>query len=194
MDALTFISELVRSLAWPATSVVLVLLLRKPIAELIPLLRRLKYKDLELEFGRRVAEVKAEASEELPPPQPPAAYEAAEEQTLLELAKLSPRAAVTEAWRQVEVAAIEAARRNDISVSPSEAMSPTRVLRALERHRVIDAGKLGLMHDLRGLRNQAAHSPEFAISTAAALEYVQLARRMFDFLKVARRGDAERDS
>ena len=184
---------MVRALAWPATAFVLVLLLRKPIAELIPLLTRLKYKDLELEFGRRVAEVKAEASEELPPPKPPAALEAAEEQTLLELAKLSPRAAVTEAWRQAEVAAIDAARRNDIYLSPSEVTSPVRVLRSLERHGVIDAGKLGLMHDLRGLRNQAVHSPDFAVSTAAALEYVQLARRVVDFLKVARRGDAAGD-
>ena len=78
----------------------LILLLRKPIADLILLLTRLKYKDLELEFGRRLAEVTAEAGEELPPPHPPAPLEAAEEQTLVELAKVSPRSAVTEAWRR----------------------------------------------------------------------------------------------
>jgi hypothetical protein len=190
VDALTFIAEMVKALAWPSMALALVLLLRKPIAELIPLLTRLKYKDLELEFGRRVAEVKAEAGEELPPPQTPAPLEAAEEQTLLELAKLSPRAAITEVWRQVELAALDGARRNDIYISPSEATSPARVLRALERHRVIDAGKLGLVHDLRGLRNQAVHSPDFAVTSASALEYVQLARRVVDFLKTARRGDA----
>ena len=187
MDALTFIAEIVKALAWPAMVLALVLLLRKPIADLIPLLTRLKYKDLELEFGRRLAEVTAEAGEELPPPHPPAPLEAAEEQALVELAKVSPRSAVTEAWRQVEVAAVEAARRNDISLSPSDATSPARVLRALERHRVIDAGKLGLIHNLRELRNQAVHSPDFAVTSAAALEYAQLARRVVEFLKAARR-------
>lgn len=186
MDALTFIAEIVKALAWPAMVLTLVFLLRKPIADLIPLLTRLKYKDLELEFGRRLAEVTAEAGEELPPPHPLAPLEAAEEQTLLELAKVSPRSAVTEAWRQVEVAAVEAARRNDISLSPSDATSPARVLRALERHRVIDAGKLDLIHNLRELRNQAVHSPDFAVTSAAALEYAQLARRVVEFLKAAR--------
>lgn len=60
MDVLTFISELIKSLAWPVAIIILVILLRKPIVELIPLLRRLKYKDLELEFSQEVTELKAE--------------------------------------------------------------------------------------------------------------------------------------
>jgi len=47
MDTLTFISELIKAVAWPMTAIVLVVLLRKPIIELIPLLRKLKYKELE---------------------------------------------------------------------------------------------------------------------------------------------------
>ena len=187
MDVLAFIAELIKALAWPATVLILVCLLRKPVAELIPLLTRLKYKDIELEFGRRVAEVKAEATEELPPPEPAAVLESAEEQTVLELAKLSPRAAVTEAWRQVEVAAVEAARRNDIYLSPSELTSPVRVLRALERNQIIEMGKIGLLHDMRGLRNQAVHAPEFAITATAAMEYVQVARRLVEYLKIVSR-------
>jgi len=189
VDALSFVVEMVKALAWPIMVLVLVLLLRRPIAQLVPLLTRLKYKDLELEFGRRVAEVTAEAGEELPPPHKRPFPEAAADQILGELAGISPRAAVTEAWRQVEVAAVDAAVRNDIHLSPTEATSPARVLRALERHRVIDAGKLGLVHDLRGLRNQAVHSPEFAVTRAAALEYTLVARRMVDFLATARRGE-----
>jgi len=60
MDALTFISELIKAVAWPVTAIALVVLLRKPIVELIPLLRRLKYKELELEFAQEVSELKAE--------------------------------------------------------------------------------------------------------------------------------------
>lgn len=183
MSALTFIAELVKTLAWPVTVMILVWLLRKPIRELVPLLTRLKYKDFEVEFGRHMAELKAEASEELPPREPVAAG-VGEEGALNELAKLSPRAAITEAWRQVEVAALQAARRSDISLSPTE-VTTTRVIRSLEQCRLIDAGKIALLHDLRGLRNQAAHAPDFAISTEAALDYIQLARRMREYLETA---------
>lgn len=148
---------------------------------------RLRYKDLELEFGRGVAEVKAEAIEELPPLEKAIAAGAAEDQQLSELAKLSPRAAITEAWRQVEAAAVQAARRNDVSLAPAEVASTGRVIRSLEQHGVIDVGKIGLLHDLRGLRNQAVHAPDFAVSTDAALDYVQLARRVREYLETARR-------
>ena len=54
MDTLTFVSEALKSLAWPVVVVFLVLMLKKPITELIPLLRKLKYKELEMEFSEAV--------------------------------------------------------------------------------------------------------------------------------------------
>lgn len=188
MNALTFIVELVKALAWPTTIMILAWLLRKPIRELIPLLTRLKYKDLELEFGRRMSEVKADASEELPPPEPVAAAGTAELRKLIEQAMRSPRAAIAEAWTQVEIAALLAAHRNNL-FSPTDVTTTTRVIRALERRGVIDAGKIGLLHDLRALRDQAVHSPDFGVSTENALDYVQLARRLREYLETARGSD-----
>jgi hypothetical protein len=54
---------------------------------------------------------------------------------------------------------------------------------------VIDAGKVDLLHDLRGLRDQAAYSPDFAVSTENALDYIRFTRRMVDYLDAARRSD-----
>ena len=56
MDRLTFVAELVAALAWPVTVLACVLLLRGFVTALVPLLRKLKYSDLELQFGREVAE------------------------------------------------------------------------------------------------------------------------------------------
>jgi hypothetical protein len=66
MDALQFTSSLVGSLAWPSVVLAIVVALRKPLSDLLPLLQRLKYKDLELDFGKRVEELRAEVAEELP--------------------------------------------------------------------------------------------------------------------------------
>ncbi|MGH2397987.1 MAG: hypothetical protein ACRDFW_13640 [bacterium] len=73
MDWLTFIARVIDAAAWPVTVFVILLLLRKPLSGLIPLLQRLKYKDLELEFGRQIQEVRQEVQAELPAaPAPPA--------------------------------------------------------------------------------------------------------------------------
>jgi hypothetical protein len=186
VNTLTFIAELIKALAWPAVITVLAFLLKKPIRELIPLLTHLKYKDLELEFKQNMVEVKAEMQEELPPA--PAAR-ATGGGALVELARRSPPAAIVKAWEQVEIAAVLAAHRNGL-FSPAEVTNTTRVIRALEQGRVIDSGKADLLHDLRGLRNQAAHSPDFALSTSDALDYIQVTRRIIEYLAAAGRPDA----
>jgi hypothetical protein len=119
VDVLTFSAELAKALAWPLTIMGLAWLLRKPIRGLIPLLARVEYKDFKLEFSRRIDEVKTEASGELLLRGPVATAGTAEEKTLFELAMRSPRAAITEAWTQVEIAASLAAHRNNL-FSPTD--------------------------------------------------------------------------
>jgi len=55
LDTLTFTAEVIKAVVWPASLLVLAFLLRKPLKELIPLLRRLRYKEVEIECGRYVA-------------------------------------------------------------------------------------------------------------------------------------------
>src|SRR5665647_1880486 len=45
MTWLEFIASIIQALAWPAVVIAAVILLRKPLAAVIPLLRRLTYKD-----------------------------------------------------------------------------------------------------------------------------------------------------
>lgn len=53
MDCNTFIAEVIKALAWPGTILVIAFLLRKPLAALLPTLLRLRYRDLELDFGQK---------------------------------------------------------------------------------------------------------------------------------------------
>ncbi len=50
MDRLTFTIEIIKSVSWPLTALVIVLILRKPIIALPPLIKKLKIKDVEIEF------------------------------------------------------------------------------------------------------------------------------------------------
>ncbi len=72
MDKYTFIVELIKVLAWPVTVASSLILLRKPIVSLIPFMRKLKFKELEMEFSEQVQAMKSEADikEDLISPSP----------------------------------------------------------------------------------------------------------------------------
>lgn len=181
MDWVGFIASIVGSLAWPGALVALVLILRTPIRGLLPLLQRLKYKELEIEFGRRVEEVKQELAQELPPGAVQPISDASRD-ALLRLAEVSPRAAVLEAWREVELAALEAARKVG-GDKFRERPFTLEAIRILERSESLDRNVMGLLRDLRGLRNQAAHAPDFALTKESAIDYAQTALNVAFILK-----------
>lgn len=52
MDWLTFAAAIVKAVAWPATALLIVLLLRMPIRELIPRLRTLRIGPVEASVAR----------------------------------------------------------------------------------------------------------------------------------------------
>jgi hypothetical protein len=178
MDWLTFISSLLRSLAWPIAVVVIALVFRRPLSGLLPLLQHLKYKDLELDFGRGVQEVQEDleqtlTQEEIVTPDQPVAER---------LADVSPRAAVMEAWREVEASATDTVR----ALSGGEVHMKwltLKKLRQLEESKLLDTKTVALLSDFRGLRNQAAHAPDFALSKESAMEYVRTASMLASHLR-----------
>jgi hypothetical protein len=176
MDWLTFIAAIVKALAWPLTVLGVFAVLRRPLLGLIPLVARLKFKDLELDFGRRLAEVRAEA--EGLPRAPSAAIAADGDETLLRLASMAPRAAILEAWLRLEATALRAARRQGTSEPVTQLRVPVRLIEALEELGVIDARQAAVFHELRSLRNSAAHALGFEPDPEAAREYVRLAARL----------------
>jgi hypothetical protein len=189
VDILTFVAEVIKALAWPGSILLLAFMLRKPIGELIPLLRKLKYKEIEMEFSREIAELKAEV---LPPREQPtipaqisvdgqgAAMPLPERletkrDNLLRMVQFSTRAAVMEAWLEVESAAIDVAS-SLWNTPPSEIFkSYPRLGEYLLQCNVIDHKLLETFKRLQQLRNKAAHAEELNLSEEDARSYVELA-------------------
>jgi hypothetical protein len=176
MDWLTFIAAVVKALAWPAAVLVIFLVIRRPLMALLPLLGRLKFKDLELDFGRRLAEASAEAA--VLPGAETGAKHPSRDDPLLRLAAVAPRAAILEAWLHLEAVALAAARKRGTDEPISHLRSPTRLIEALEEFGVIDARQAAVFHELRSLRNSAAHALGFEPGADAARDYVRLAARL----------------
>lgn len=192
MDFWSFVASLVSSLAWPGTLVVLVIILRKPIAELIPLLRNLRYKGLELDFDRGLEKLEAEADRaELPPIAPTTAppdeppFEEEYWGTIERLSDVSPRAAVAEAWRRVEWAVDEYFKR----LGQETPNSYQGMLRAITAQNREVPPAMRLLQDLRVLRNKAVHAWEFDIDKMRAIEFAQLAERIIASLEGEERSE-----
>src|SRR2546425_11351416 len=101
MDTRTLVVELIKPLAWPVTLLLILLIMRKPVTDLILLVQKLKFRDLELEFGRKVEELTAQATAELPARRKP--FESVVfPDKYLKLAENSPRSALLESWIEVE--------------------------------------------------------------------------------------------
>lgn len=104
MNWMSFVSSLVQSLAWPAGTVGVVLLLRQPIGELLSHgIRRLKAGPVEVEFDREATEVRQEVRRipEVAAAEPRLAPVSLTDE-LTSLAEVSPRSAVLEGFARIE--------------------------------------------------------------------------------------------
>jgi hypothetical protein len=61
MSWLEFIAKIISALAWPTAFLVALFMLREHIVSLVPGLRRLKYKGIELEFSESLKELTRKA-------------------------------------------------------------------------------------------------------------------------------------
>ncbi|NDO83739.1 hypothetical protein CJP72_24240 [Citrobacter sp. NCU1] len=180
MDILKFLSEIVKSLAWPVTIIALVILLRQPIIELIPLLRRLKYKEFELEFSKEVSELKAEVeaiAKEKSPSTP------VNSSRLLDLVSVSTPAAIMEAWFEVESAAVSSASSFWGHSANDALKNMPKLGEYLLQCKVIDRTQLDVFNKLRHLRNKVAHAQDLNLSENDARSYVQLALDLADTIR-----------
>lgn len=169
------------SLAWPSVVVIAVFLLRKQIVALLPRVRRVKYKDAEVELGEKLVELETRAeAAQLPDDSaaPEWAFTSPDDWTFGDyverLAPISPRAAISEAWRGVEQALREIARRRGLD----SRMSIARLARELTDTGQLPRDAAALVDDLRVLRNRAVHSDEFDIEPIQAVEFARLAERI----------------
>lgn len=183
MDILQFFAAIVSAVAWPASVVTLVVLLRRPLSQILTMLTKLRYKDLELDFGRELKQIEEQAKAiEVLPSQVRAVGGPKEPEELLaeaeRLVEEFPEPAVAVAWSAVEDHLARAAERLSGSTIDRR-QPPSRVIRSLLDVEVIDQQTVELLKRMQNLRNMALHERWNAfggISPDEAREFIALAR------------------
>jgi len=186
MDWLTFIANLIDSLAWPAVIVVLLFLVKKELPAIARLIRKIRYGELEVEFGESAKVVKEKSATVLPEPAPNARLSGSSLQEqrdrLAFLSELAPRSAILEAWLQIESAAVDLIRKKRLDTFQT-LPGPTRLRDHLRKMEILTPQQVSVFEELRKLRNEAVHSIDAAFDIDAVTNYVDSALLMAAYLE-----------
>jgi hypothetical protein len=174
---LTFVSQVISSVAWPLTVLGCALILKRHLLALIPLLRTVKYSDVEIRFGQEVAEL-ARATGNASLPLQLSQGKANPWEDLIRMANVRPRSAIRMAWRRVEESTIEAAHRKNIKITDAAQAMPMVIGAILLNQHAIENAQYELLYRLRILVNEAEQAPPDRLTTESAVEFIGLALRL----------------
>ena len=164
--------EIVKALAWPISAVWLGYIFRAEVRQLLSRVSSLKYKDMEASFEKKLTEAENTAKTIQNPEKEETVEELTQKEQLLRIAEVSPRAAVVEAWTLIETAAL----KNGLwTGSAIKRTNPKMIIEHLQKTKKFSPESLELIENLRRIRNQASHMPDFAISQGEAERYLGLA-------------------
>lgn len=167
--------KIIEILAWPVTTIIIVLLLRRPLVELVSVLKKLKIKDIELEFEREAKNILAKAERDLP--EPNKALEKPNSSSLDIMYKLAPPEPVKEilgAWRELEILLKSTIQKNNFP----ECKTVREMVSVLEENKIISSETARTVLDLATFRNRVAHSDKEVISTEASSDFMKAIDRV----------------
>jgi len=172
MDNLTFIAEIIKAIVWPLTIIFGILILREPITNLIPFMRKLKYNGIEMEFSEKIQTIKTEIKID---------DKIEINNAAMSIVPYSTRAAVIEAWIEFET---EAAKFTASSVANSDAI-PVRNKNwwgYLRQSGVFNDRQLRSINELRQLRNQLVHTEKISLTESDAKDYIMITANLVNII------------
>ncbi|MFA6019949.1 MAG: hypothetical protein WC722_06775 [Rhodospirillales bacterium] len=167
MTTLDFIVEMTKAVAWPLAVVSVAIVFKRSLPNLIERVTSLKYGDFEAAFTSQAASV-ADNISATPSPSP--SFVDSNGEKLLSLAQESPRAAILEAWLQIERKLNILA--DDKHVDASIRRNSTILINTLRETGAISSETERALNGLRQLRNLAVHAPGYELSAQKAIEFV----------------------
>lgn len=167
-----YVVRIIEALTWPATVLAIVWVFRSQLAKLCARITTLKYGDFEASFEREIRELAGRRVIESLPEQMARTEPETDFKRLARLASISPRAAITEAWIEVEKEGDRVAEILDLDTRRKPALP--QVIRRLIQQRIFSESASEVFDRARRLRNRAAHAPEFSLEQNEAESYIDL--------------------
>ena len=185
------IVQLISAVAWPITAIILSLLFRGELRQIMRRLSAVSYKDAKAEFKHAlseiegdirslpqslsapIADVKKLIEEAIESPGKLSDYE-----RLLRIADISPRAAVMEAWREVEIGTKKVTDAYGIPTTGQ--IAGVKAIQELVSRGFLPSMLLSIYERLRRLRSRAAHAPDFVVDAEQAERFIEAANHFYE--------------
>ncbi len=156
-------------LAWPIVALIIVFLFKSEFAELIARLKNVKGKGFSAEFAE-LEKSSEKISKDIQE------YKAYGSEDIFAIARIKPTAAVVEAWKEVEAAMIRIITGSKFDTKQGRRqISGYQILKTLEKEKIINTYEVSVLHELREIRNRAAHSVDRDVTAEQAEQYVDMA-------------------
>jgi len=176
MDGYQFVSSLAGSLAWPVAAVILVHQLRAPLGKLIPLIRSMKYKELQIDLASKVETVELEVVASSTP------NLASPDTTKFDkLAEMDPRAAISVAWIPLQTEIFQMAEKEGIS--SWDAYSPAALVRQLRDREIIPTQLADPIIEMSEIRDSAAIGEVGTVTAMLARRINRICVHMVELLQ-----------
>ncbi len=176
--------EIIKIVIWPATVIISVVVLRKGILELIPNLKKLKYKDLEVEFEKEAITLRAIIERDIPYIEPPdeklPKLAVSESQVQFSTKILSPPDSILHEWNRLERAILSLLERH--KVDNKLLKSIRSMTNKLWQKKIIDTPTEGALLELNAFRNKIAHAHGSLINDEISSAYFESSKRMILYL------------
>lgn len=186
MDWKTFISQVIDSLAWPATVLITLYVLHAPIFDSLNHLSKARYKGLEFEFIKASKGIREETENAIKTEKLKSDAIQNNINSLLKVSEVSPRGAILEAWRLVDRAAskrvIEIDKLRENNEGAVLLRSQSSIWPSLLKEGVINNDQYKLMKKLKNLRNIAVHADDESFSSIDSEDYIRSAAQLAEFL------------
>ena len=164
--------EIIKAIAWPVSVIWLGYIFRSEVRQLLNRMSSFKYKDVEASFERELAEAENNAKHITTTVAPSSGQDLSQKEQLFRISEVSPRAAVVEAWTLIETAAIKNGLTSGTAIQRT---NPKMIVEYLINSGKFSPESINLIEQLRRIRNQASHMPDFAIRQNEAERYLDLA-------------------
>ena len=182
MDTFEFIASMTSSIAWPSTIIVPVILLKKELQSFIGRLKAVKFGENQIIFAEQLDETMTDAVDN--------AKDNGLDISILDINKrdislieqaekviyASPLSSILLSWK-----AVEQAIRSKFLIDDKKIINLRNILN-LNKNR-IPSEIISLILDLNGIRNQATHVMDYAITHNTALNYISTARYIIEYFE-----------
>ena len=177
--------RLIEVIAWPFTIIISVFLFRHELRKAAQRLTTVKYKDISIIFNKDLEQIENDLNKirfdrndkkQLEDDQTLSSYE-----RLIRIADISPRAAIMEAWRDIEITTKQVTEAYEIASIGH--IAGVKAVRKLVENGVLPSNVISVYERLRRLRAKAAHTAEFEIDPVEAQRYIDTAHQFFMTLR-----------